>query len=121
MKKTIALLAVLTLMTSCISCNYKITRDTRGISTTKSISIGKSNSQSTLSHVAYHDDDVEVRKAAVKKLTIQSALSHVAYHDNDVEVRKAAVKKLTIQSALSHVAYHDKDSEVRKLAIEKLN
>lgn len=78
-----------------------------------------SDNQSSLTHIAYYDEDPKSRLAAVGKLTDQSSLTHVAYFDKDVSVRLAAVEKLTDQSSLTHVAYFDKSSKVRLAAVDK--
>lgn len=117
MKKiTIALMITLTV----VSCKFEVTKDVQVQTRFESNETTSSANESSLAHIAYHDQDPEVRKQAVTGLENQSSLAHVAYHDTNAEVRKLATSKLTNQSSLAHVAYHDKDSEVRKVAISRL-
>ena len=72
-----------------------------------------------LKEAALSDEEWEVRKAAVKKLTDQGAIKEVALSDEDSVVRKAALEKLTDQDTLKEVALGDEDSDVRDAALEK--
>jgi len=64
--------------------------------------------------------NVEVRKAAVSKLTEQNTLTAIAQNDTSAEVRETAVKKLEDQSVLAEIAKTDSQSDVRFEAVMKI-
>lgn len=87
----------------------------------RKLAVGKLSSEATLSYVAMNDKDNEVRKLAVGKQSSESTLAYVAMNDSDVEVRKLAVGRSTSRSTLSYVSMNDKDAEIRKLALKRLS
>jgi hypothetical protein len=73
---------------------------------------------SLLADIAKNDEDSDIRKAAVERVTDQSVLADVAKNDEDSDVRKDAVERVTDQSLLADVAQNGKYSDVRKAAVE---
>ena len=73
-----------------------------------------------LPEAALRDNDRDVRRAAVEKLTDQAALAKVALEAADSDVRRAAVGKLTDHSALLRLAEEADDVELRAYARYRL-
>lgn len=70
--------------------------------------------------MALEDEDWEVRKVAVERLTNQEVLSKVALEDESWVVRKAAVDKLTNQNLLKIINKIDETDLYLKYLCEDL-
>ena len=79
-----------------------------------------SDYQHDLVKVAINDNNVDVRVAAVDRLTKNGLLVKLATEDWERKVRKSSVRRLTDQWIVAHIAGHDRDAEVRKEAADRL-
>ncbi|MEO6136005.1 MAG: hypothetical protein ABIP35_12675 [Ginsengibacter sp.] len=86
----------------------------------RKIAIKKLTDQDELGDVARNEDDRKLRKIAIKKLTDQDELGNVARNEDDRKLRKIAIMKLTDQDELGNVARNEQDKKLRKIAIKKL-
>lgn len=93
MRKTNLFLLIVVLLTSCTS-GIKCSIDTKLFSQVSYIEPQSYANQNTLSNIALNDENVDVRKLAVEKLTNQNTLSSVAMNDENGEIRKLALKRL---------------------------
>jgi len=88
--------------------------------------LNSDNEQWVLPRIALHDEEAEVRKAAIEALTgshlrnNQKLLARISLEDKDFSVRWAAMEKLTDPSALSAVVANEKDSGFKRRAEERL-
>jgi hypothetical protein len=82
--------------------------------------VAKLTDQALLAQIAQTDSSGVVRDTAVEKLEDQALLAQVAKTDSDAEVRVRAVTRLTDQALLAQVAKTANDAEVRRLALINL-
>lgn len=86
----------------------------------RKLAVKKLTNQSDIFDIAKNDKDSEIRKNALEKLTSQHNIFYIAKNDEDSGIRLLAAEKMTSQHNLYQIAKNDKDPEVRKLAVEKI-
>ena len=76
--------------------------------------------QTILAEFALNDDDVFVRRTAVRKLTDQVILAIITTNETATGIRRIAIEKLTDQTLLAELAQNDPNYTIRWTAINKL-